>query len=150
MIEQLTSSRPIEILLVEDNAADVRLTQEALGEARILNHLHVVSDGVEALRLLRGEGRYAGAPKIDIVLLDLNLPSMDGRQVLTAIKADEALKCTPVVVLTTSQREADILSSYKLSANCYITKPVDFEKFLSVVKSIKEFWLSVVTLPNAQ
>jgi CheY-like chemotaxis protein len=140
-------SRPVEILLVEDNLGDARLTQEALKEGKIRNNLHHVKDGVEALAFLRREGGYASAPTPDIVLLDLNLPKKDGRQVLAEMKADEALKTIPVVVLTTSEAEQDILRSYELHANCYVTKPVDLEKFISIVRAIEDFWLAVVKLP---
>jgi CheY-like chemotaxis protein len=143
-------SRPVEILLVEDNLGDARLTQEALKEGKIRNNLHHVKDGVEALRFLRREGEWAGAPTPDIVLLDLNLPKKDGRQVLAEMKADEALKMIPVVVLTTSEAEQDILRSYALHANCYVTKPVDLEKFISIVRAIEDFWLAVVKLPPTQ
>ncbi len=139
--------RPILILLVEDNAGDVRLTQEALREGRMANSLAVVSDGVEALAYLRQQGKYAGAPRPDLILLDLNLPKLDGRQVLADIKADPQLKRIPVVVLTTSKAEEDIVKSYDLFANCYITKPVDFAQFVEVVKTIDEFWLTIVKLP---
>jgi CheY-like chemotaxis protein len=140
-------SRPVEILLVEDNLGDARLTQEALKEGKIRNNLHHAKDGVEALAFLRREGGYASAPTPDIVLLDLNLPKKDGRQVLAEMKADEALKTIPVVVLTTSEAEQDILRSYELHANCYVTKPVDLEKFISIVRAIEDFWLAVVKLP---
>ncbi len=140
-------AKPIEILLVEDNPGDVRLTLEALKEGKVSNHLSVVSDGVEALAFLRRQGTYTEAPRPDLVLLDLNLPKKDGREVLGEIKLDEALKRIPVVVLTTSRAEEDILKSYDLYANCYITKPVDLERFFTVVKSIEDFWLTVVKLP---
>jgi two-component system, chemotaxis family, response regulator Rcp1 len=143
-------SRPVEILLVEDNLGDARLTQEALKEGKIRNNLHHVKDGVEALAFLRREGGYAGVPTPDIVLLDLNLPKKDGRQVLAEMKASEALKTIPVVVLTTSEAEQDILRSYELHANCYVTKPVDLEKFISIVRAIEDFWLAVVKLPPSQ
>jgi len=136
-------SRPIEILLVEDNPGDVKLTQEAFREARIANRLRVARDGVEALEVLREEGR----PHPDLVLLDLNLPRKDGREVLQEIKADPRLCRIPVVILTTSAGEEDILKSYDLHANCYITKPVDLDKFLHIVRTIEDFWLTVVTLP---
>lgn len=139
--------RPIHILLVEDNAGDVRLTREALKEDKVGNSLTVAPDGVEALAILRQEGRYAGEARPDLILLDLNLPKKDGREVLAEIKDNPALKRIPVVVLTTSKAEEDILRTYDLHANCYITKPVDFDKFVSVVKSIDDFWLSVVRLP---
>ncbi|OGW54316.1 MAG: response regulator [Nitrospirae bacterium RBG_13_43_8] len=140
--------KPIEILLVEDNPGDVRLIREALKEGKVRNTLHVVYDGVEAITFLRKQGEYSGMPRPDLILLDLNLPKKDGREVLAEIKADEDLKRIPVVVLTTSQSEIDILKSYNLHANCYITKPVDLEQFLEVVKSIEDFWLTVVKLPD--
>jgi chemotaxis family two-component system response regulator Rcp1 len=143
-------TRPVEILLVEDNLGDARLTQEALKEGKIRNNLHHVKDGVEALAFLRREGSYSNAPTPDIVLLDLNLPKKDGRQVLADMKADDALKTIPVVVLTTSEAEQDILRSYALHANCYVTKPVDLEKFISIVRAIEDFWLAVVKLPPSQ
>lgn len=139
--------RPIHILLVEDNAGDVRLTREALKEGKVGNSLTVAPDGIEALAILRQEGRYSGEARPDLILLDLNLPKKDGREVLAEIKENPALRRIPVVVLTTSKAEEDILRTYDLHANCYITKPVDFEKFVSVVKSIDDFWLSVVRLP---
>jgi len=138
---------PIEILLVEDNPADVRLTTEMLKEEKSYNNLHVVSDGVEAMAFLRKEGKYAKAPRPDLILLDLNLPKKDGREVLKEIKEDENLKIIPVVVLTVSKAEEDILRSYKLHANCYITKPVDLEQFIKVAKSIQDFWVALVKLP---
>jgi CheY-like chemotaxis protein len=140
--------RPANILLVEDNPGDVRLTIEALRDAKVRNNLSVVGDGVEALRFLRREGKYADAMRPDLILLDLNLPKMDGREVLAAIKADEALRTIPVVVLTTSRAEQDIAKSYALHANCYVTKPVDLDQFLHVVRSIEDFWLSIVTIPG--
>jgi two-component system, chemotaxis family, response regulator Rcp1 len=139
----------IEILLVEDNPGDVRLTREALKEAKIRNNLSVASDGVEAMAFLRREGTHSTAPRPDIVLLDLNLPKKDGRQVLTEAKADPELRRIPVVILTTSKAEEDILKTYDLHANCFITKPVDFDQFVKVVHSIEHFWLSIVTLPPA-
>ena len=138
---------PIEILLVEDNPADVRLTQEALKEEKLRNNLHVVRDGVDALAYLRREGKYEKAVRPDLILLDLNLPKKDGREVLTEIKNDEKLKTIPVVVLTISNAEADILKSYNLHANCYIQKPLDLIQFSKVVKSIQYFWLTIVKLP---
>jgi two-component system, chemotaxis family, response regulator Rcp1 len=141
---------PIELLLVEDSEPDVRLTIEALCEAKVRNRLWVVKDGVEALEFLRRQGRHADAPRPDLILLDLNLPRKDGRQVLKEIKSDDSLKCIPVVVLTTSKSEEDVLRAYELHANCYITKPVDFNRFMEVVKSIESFWLTVVTLPEAE
>lgn|SRR5574340_280111 len=139
--------KPIEILLVEDNPGDVRLTREALKEAKVINNLNVIKDGMEALAYLRKEGPYAAAPRPHLILLDLNLPKRDGREVLATIKADEALKRIPVVVLTTSQDEQDVLKSYNLHANCYITKPVDLDQFIRVVRSIEDFWLGIVVLP---
>jgi two-component system, chemotaxis family, response regulator Rcp1 len=139
--------RPIEILMVEDNPGDVRLTVEALKEGKVRNNFHTVEDGVEALAFLRRQGPYADAPRPDLVLLDLNLPKKTGREVLAEIKQDPELKRIPVVILTVSQAEQDILKSYNLHANCYITKPVDLDQFLAVVKSIENFWLSVVMLP---
>lgn len=150
MSEALGRSRPVEILLVEDNPGDARLTQEALKEGKIRNNLHHAKDGVEALHFLRREGPHANAPTPDIVLLDLNLPKKDGRQVLAEMKADDALKTIPVVVLTTSEAEQDIVRSYALHANCYVTKPVDLEKFISIVRAIESFWLAVVKLPSSQ
>ncbi|MBI3979821.1 MAG: response regulator [Chloroflexi bacterium] len=140
--------QPIEILLVEDNPGDVRLTVEALKEGKVLSNLHVVEDGQAALAYLRQEGKYAGAARPDVILLDLNLPRMDGREVLALIKADERLRAIPVVILTTSKAEEDILRSYHLHANCYITKPVDFEQFIGVVRSIESFWFTIVKLPS--
>ena len=138
---------PIEILLVEDNPGDVRLTKEALKEGKVYSNLHTVKDGVEAMEYLRREGKYKDVPRPDIILLDLNLPRKDGREVLEEIKRDDKLKRIPVVVLTTSKAEEDVLKSYNLHANCYVAKPVDLEKFIVVVKSIDIFWLTVVTLP---
>ena len=139
--------RPIEILLAEDNPGDVRLTQEAFKEGKILNQLHVVGDGVEALAFLRQEGEYKDAPRPDIVLLDLNMPRMSGREVLTEIKQDKNLRRIPVVILTTSEAEEDIVRSYNMHANCYVSKPVDLDQFMGVVQSIQAFWLNIVTLP---
>ena len=141
--------RPIEILLVEDNPGDVRLTIEALKDGKVSNRLHVAKDGVEALAFLRQERAFADAPRPDVILLDLNLPKKDGREVLEEIKADEHLRRIPVVVLTTSDSEQDILHTYNLHANCYITKPVDLEQFIGVVRGIEDFWLTVVKLPSA-
>jgi CheY-like chemotaxis protein len=137
----------MEILLVEDNPGDVRLTKEALKEGKVYSNLHAVKDGVEAMEFLRREGRFRGVPRPDIILLDLNLPRKDGREVLQEIKSDHDLKRIPVVVLTTSKAEEDVLRTYNLHANCYVTKPVDLEKFMVVVKTIDSFWLTVVTLP---
>jgi chemotaxis family two-component system response regulator Rcp1 len=144
MVEE---NRPVEILLVEDNPGDERLTREALKEGKVYSNLYWAKDGVEAMQFLRREGKYAGAVRPDIVLLDLNLPKKDGREVLQEIKNDDALKRIPVVILTTSKAEEDVLRTYNLHANCYVTKPVDLEKFIVVVKSIDRFWLTVVTLP---
>jgi CheY-like chemotaxis protein len=138
---------PIEILLVEDNPGDVRLTIEALHEGRFANIINVAVDGFEAMAFLRREGKYANAPKPDLILLDLNLPKKNGREVLAEIKTDSNLKRIPVVVLTSSQAEIDIVTTYNLHANCYITKPVDFEQFIRVVRSIEDFWFAVVKLP---
>ena len=141
------TSNTIEILLVEDNAGDARLTLEAFKEAKVINHLTVVNDGVKALSYLRREEPYTDAVAPDLILLDLNLPRMDGREVLAAIKADEHLMKIPVVVLTTSASQDDIARAYGSHANCYITKPVDLDQFLRVVHSIESFWLSLVKLP---
>ena len=129
--------RPVEILLVEDSPSDTELTIEALQEARIRNHLNIAEDGVQALEFLRRKGKYADAPRPDLIMLDLNLPRKDGREVLAEIKSDESLRTIPVVVMTTSRAEQDVFQAYQHHANCYITKPVDFEKFLSVVRSIE-------------
>jgi len=142
------NGRPVEILLVEDNPGDVRLTVEALREGKVRNRLNVAIDGVEALAYLRREGKYTAAARPDLILLDLNLPRKDGREVLAEIKADANLRTIPVVILTTSQADEDILRSYNLHANCYVTKPVDLEQFITVVKSIEAFWLTIVALPN--
>jgi CheY-like chemotaxis protein len=138
---------PIEVLLVEDDPGDVLMTQEAFAEHKVRNRLAVVSDGEEAIAYLRQEGRFSDAVRPDLVLLDLNLPRRDGRQVLEEIKSDERLRQIPVVVLTTSQADEDILRSYELHANAYVTKPVDFDQFISVVRQIDEFFVSVVKLP---
>jgi len=140
-------SAPIEILLAEDNPADVRLAQEALKEGKVLNRVTVVEDGVEAMKFLKREERYEYAPTPDLVLLDLNMPKKDGRQVLAEMKMDPELRRIPVVILTTSQAEQDILRAYDLHANCYVTKPVDLDQFFEIVQSIEQFWLSVVTMP---
>jgi chemotaxis family two-component system response regulator Rcp1 len=140
------ASAPIEILLVEDSPADVRLTKEAMKDARVRNNVHVASDGVDALDFLHKRGRHASAPTPDLILLDLNLPRKDGREVLEEIKHSQELRRIPVVVLTTSQAERDVLTSYQLNANAYVTKPVDLEQFLAAVKSIEGFWLEVVKL----
>lgn len=140
-------ARQIEILLVEDNPADVRLTREALKDGKVLNTLHVVGDGEQAMAYLRKEGPYAGEPTPDVILLDLNLPRKDGREVLTEVKGDRTLRRIPVIVLTTSEAEQDVLRTYDLHANCYITKPVDLDHFIGVMQSIQDFWLSIVRLP---
>lgn len=142
-----TMAKPIEILLVEDNPGDVRLTREAFKEGKVLNNLSVVEDGAEAMAFLRQQGKYADVPRPDLILLDLNLPKKDGREVLPEIKEDTNLKRIPVVVLTTSKAEQDILKTYNLHANCYVTKPVDLEQFISVVRFVQHFWLSIVKLP---
>jgi CheY-like chemotaxis protein len=144
------STQSIEILLVEDNPGDVRLTQEALRDGKLHTRLSVVRDGEEALAFLRRQGPHAAAPRPDLILLDLNLPRMSGQEVLSEIKNDEHLRRIPVVVLTSSQAEQDILTSYDLNANCYITKPVDLEQFIRVVRSIEDFWLTVVKLPRSE
>jgi CheY-like chemotaxis protein len=139
---------PIEILLVEDNPGDVRLTREALRRGRVANTLHVVDDGDKALAFLRREGEYADAPRPGVVLLDLNLPGLDGRDVLAAVKSDPALRRIPIIVLTTSSADRDVANSYDLGANCFISKPVALDEFLDVVKSFEGFWLTVVQLPE--
>ncbi|MDD3482207.1 response regulator [Azovibrio restrictus] len=139
---------PVDILLVEDNPGDVRLTVEALRESKVLANLQVARDGIEALAMLRREGPHADARRPDLILLDLNLPRLDGRQVLETIKADTDLRQIPVVILTTSAAEQDILQAYNLHANCYITKPVDMDQFIRVVQAIDNFWLTVVRLPK--
>ena len=142
-----TNGRPIEILLVEDNPGDVRLTKEAFKGAKVKNNLHSVGDGVEAMAFLHQQGQYADSPRPDVILLDLNLPKKDGREVLAEIKEDPKLKRIPVVIVTTSKAEQDIVQTYDLHANCYINKPVDFNQFIKVVKSIEDFWLTIVKLP---
>ena len=143
-------SKSIEILLVEDNPGDVRLTRESLYDARVNNNMMVAGDGLEAMACLRQEGKYAQAARPDLILLDLNLPRMNGFEVLDAIKEDPNLKRIPVVVLTTSEAEQDIVQSYNLYANAYVTKPVDLEQFIKVIKSIEGFWLEIVKLPNGK
>ncbi len=140
--------KPIEILLVEDNPADVRLTQEVFKDCKISNTLHVVKDGVEAMDFLKRQGKFKDKPVPDLILLDLNLPKKDGREVLAELKGDADLKKIPVIVLTTSEAEQDILRSYDLGANCYITKPVDLNQFINVVHCIEDFWLTIVKLPT--
>jgi two-component system response regulator len=141
--------RAIEVLLVEDNPGDVRLTREALKEGKVWNNLHVVEDGEAAIAFVRQEGSFVAVPRPDLILLDLNLPRLDGREVLGLLKADEKFRSIPVVILTTSQAEEDVLRSYNLNANCFITKPVDFDQFIKIVRAIEEFWMTIVTLPPA-
>lgn len=141
------SMEPINILLVEDDPGDVLLTKKALANGKIFNSMAVATDGVEALALLRQEGDFADAPRPDLILLDLNMPRMDGRETLAAIKQDEKLRSIPIVILTTSDSDHDVLKSYDLQASCFITKPVDLEQFTQVVRSVKDFWLYVVKLP---
>lgn len=141
-------SRQVEFLLAEDNPGDVRLTQEALRESKIRNNLNVVTDGMEAIAFLRRQGKYANAPTPDVVLLDLNLPKMDGREVLAEIKSDPLLKRIPVVIITSSEAEKDILRTYDLHANCYVSKPVDLDQFIKVIQAIENFWLTIVKLPS--
>ena len=141
------SLKHVEILLVEDSPADVLIAREALTEAKIINTVHVAEDGVEAMQFLRKEDKFVDAPRPDLILLDLNLPRKNGREVLAEVKADPELKTIPVVVLTTSSAEEDILRSYNLHANCYVVKPVEFDNFVKAVQSIREFWFSIVTLP---
>ena len=140
--------KPVEILLVEDNEGDVGLIEEVFEEAKIRNNIHVAEDGEEAVLYLRGEGKFSGSPRPDIILLDLNLPKKDGREVLKEIKEDDNLKNIPVVILTTSNAEKDILRAYDLHANAYITKPLDFDQFIRAVGSIENFWLEIVNLPS--
>jgi chemotaxis family two-component system response regulator Rcp1 len=147
-MESIGTSAAIEVLLVEDSPGDVRLTKEAFKDAKVHINLHVASDGAEAMAFLGREGEHANVPRPDLILLDLNLPKKDGREVLAEVKASPSLKSIPVVILTTSASEEDILRSYLLHANCYITKPVDLDGFLKVVKSVDNFWLSVVKLPR--
>lgn len=142
------ATRPVEILLVEDSKGDIGLIEEVFEDAKIRNILHIVEDGEEAIAFLRGEGEFSDVPRPDIILLDLNLPKKDGREVLEEVKSDDKLKNIPVVVLTTSKAEEDILRSYNLHANAYITKPVDFDQFIKAVKSIESFWLEIVKLPT--
>jgi CheY-like chemotaxis protein len=140
--------KPVEILVVEDSKGDIGLIEEVFEDAKIGNIIHIVEDGEEAIDFLRGKGQFSGSPRPDIILLDLNLPKKDGREVLEEVKGDDELKNIPIVVLTTSKAEEDILKSYNLHANAYITKPVDFDQFLDVVKSIENFWLEIVKLPS--
>jgi len=142
-----TTGKIIDILLVEDNPGDVRLAQEALKESKVRNRLYVVEDGVEAMAFLRNQGKYADVPHPDLILLDLNLPRKSGREVLAEVKADENLKHIPVVVMTVSRAGEDVMKCYNSYANCYITKPLDFNQFMEVTKSIEQFWLTIVSLP---
>lgn len=144
------NGNPVKILLVEDNPGDIRLTKEALREGKVYNEMHVATDGFEALAFLRQKGQYANAPRPDVVLLDLNLPLMNGVEVLAEIKADPHLKRIPVIVLTTSEDERDILKSYDLHANAYVTKPVDLERFIEIIEQIEGFWLTIVKLPPTE
>ena len=148
MIHVERDGKTVEILLVEDNPGDVRLTREALRDGRIHTHLSIASDGEEALAFLRRQGKFGDAPRPDLILLDLNLPRRSGREVLSEIKRDDSLRRIPVVVLTTSAAEQDVLASYDLNANCFITKPVDLDQFIRVIRSIEDFWLTVVKLPR--
>jgi chemotaxis family two-component system response regulator Rcp1 len=149
-MSHISEGRPVEILLVEDNAGDVRLAREGLRECKLLNNLSVAEDGVKALSFLRREGAYANAPRPDLIMLDLNLPKKDGREVLKEIKEDDTLKSIPVVILTTSKAEEDIVKSYSLHANCYVTKPLAIEQFINVVQAIENFWFTIVKLPPRQ
>jgi CheY-like chemotaxis protein len=143
----MISIQPVKILLVEDNEGDIRLTREALKEGKVHNDLYVTRDGIDALKFLNRHGKYKDVPRPDLILLDLNLPKMDGRELLEKIKEDASLRRIPVVILTTSEDEADIIRSYELHANCYITKPVNMEQFIGVVRSVEDFWFSIVRLP---
>jgi len=143
----MDADKEVEILLVEDNLGDVVLTKEALKEGKIRNNLSVARDGIEAMEFLRRQGAYAGAPRPDLILLDLNMPRMNGAEVLAEVKADPDLKTIPVVMLTTSAADQDIINAYELNANCYVTKPVDFDQFMKVVQTIDQFWLTIVKLP---
>jgi len=146
-VTELEIARPVQILLVEDNVGDIRLTREALKEAKVRNHLEAVMDGEEAMAYLRRQGKHSKAIKPDVIMLDLNLPKKNGLEVLKEIKEDPSLRRIPIVILTTSKAETDIVKSYDLHANCYVTKPVDLEQFLEVVRSIEDFWLDIVKLP---
>lgn len=147
-MKQQDNSKMVDILLVEDNEGDARLAMEAMRDSKIRNKMHHVSDGEEAMAFLHKEGKYTKVPRPDLVLLDLNLPKKDGRQVLAEIKEDDELKRIPVVILTVSSAEEDILKTYNLHANCYITKPIDLSQFMKVVRSIEDFWLTIVKLPS--
>ena len=144
----MTTNKPITILMAEDNATDVMLTKEALAHAKLLNTLHVVDDGIEAMDFLHRRGKHVKAPQPDLILLDLNMPRKNGQEVLAEIKESDRLKHIPVVILTTSKAEEDVVKAYGLHANCYVIKPVDFDVFAEVVRSIQQFWFSVVTLPR--
>ena len=146
----MIATRPIEILLVEDNPGDIELTQEAFADSKICNNVYAVNDGVEAIDFLKKKGKYADAVTPDVVLLDLNMPRMDGKEVLEIVKNDINLRLIPIVILTSSEAEKDVVRSYKLHANCYINKPVDLTRFLEVVKAVEDFWLSVVKLPGQE
>jgi chemotaxis family two-component system response regulator Rcp1 len=148
-MNKISSERPVVILMAEDNPTDVLIAREGLGSAKMLNTLHVVDDGIEAMEFLRQHGKYAGAPRPDMILLDLNMPRKNGQEVLAEIKADEVLRSIPVIIFTTSKSRDDIDKAYGLHANCYISKPVDFDEFTKVVQTIQDFWVSVVTLPVA-
>lgn len=148
MVRLEEAGRPVEFLLVEDNPGDVRLTREALKESKVRNNLNVLGDGLSALDYLYRKGPYAGSPRPDLILLDLNLPRVDGREVLSKIKSDPDLRRIPVVIITSSEAEQDILKSYDLHVNCYVTKPVDLDQFIKVVQSIESFWLTIVKLPS--
>jgi len=147
-MKQQDNSKVVDILLVEDNEGDARLAMEAMRDSKIRNNMHHISDGEEAIAFLRKEGKYSKVPRPDLILLDLNLPKKDGRQVLAEIKNDDELKRIPVVILTVSSAEEDILKTYNLHANCYITKPIDLSQFMKVVRSVEDFWLTIVKLPN--
>ena len=147
-MNNVSKANPIELLLVEDNPVDIKLTTRALKEGKLLNNLSIVRDGVEAMEFLSQEGEFSEAPRPDLILLDLNMPRKDGREVLSEIKNDDNLKNIPVIVLTTSDAEQDVLKSYNLHANSYITKPVDFEQFVEAIRRFEEFWLTVVRLPS--
>jgi chemotaxis family two-component system response regulator Rcp1 len=146
----MINGKPIEILLVEDNPGDYRLAEEVFKEAKVNNTMHIITDGAEAIKFLKKEGKYKDSPRPDLILLDLNLPKKDGKEVLADIKADENLKRIPVVILTVSSNEEDIIKSYDLHANAFITKPIDLDQFIKVVRSIEDFWLSIVKLPNGE
>lgn len=148
MHNEATTSQPVDVLLVEDNPGDVKLTREALSETKMLVNLYTVCDGVEAMDFLYQRGKHESVPRPDIIILDLNLPLKDGREVLSEIKNQDHLKRIPVVILTSSKAEEDIVKSYNLHANCYITKPLDFDQFIQIVKSIEQFWFTIVKLPD--